>query len=136
MLPGNQTILLPNLEQLASSEETVVRDMAVKSLVSISNSLGDYEIINFYLPLVMRLANNDSNFTCRVSAVNLMCPIYPRAGQFKEKIRAKFTELCSEETPMVRRAVAVKIGDLAQFIEKEFVLTDLIQSIKQLISDE
>lgn len=37
---------------------------------------------------------------------------------------------------MVRRAVAVKIGDLAQFIEKEFVLTDLIQSIKQLISDE
>ncbi|KAL4433336.1 hypothetical protein ABPG74_017440 [Tetrahymena malaccensis] len=136
LLPGNQTVLLPNLEQLASSEETVVREMAVKSLISIANLLGEYEIINFYVPLILRLANNDTNFTCRVSAVNLMCPIYPRAGQHKDKIRAKFIELCSEETPMVRRAVASKIGELATVIEKEYVLTDLIQSVKQLISDE
>jgi len=34
--------LLTYLEALASQEETVVRDMAVKSLISVSNSLGDY----------------------------------------------------------------------------------------------
>ena len=86
---------------------------------------------------------------------------------------SKFIELCSEDTPMVRRAVAAKLGvrqtdrdrkkrtfyqiviflnisfllilnniflyplqELAQVIEKEFVLTDLISSIKQLMSDE
>ncbi len=37
--------------------------------------------------MLFRLANNDSNFTCRVSAVNLMSPLYPRAGSSKEKIR-------------------------------------------------
>jgi len=26
------------------------------------------------------LANNEANFTCRVSAVNLMCPLYTRSG--------------------------------------------------------
>ncbi|EGR34557.1 protein phosphatase 2 regulatory subunit A, alpha isoform, putative [Ichthyophthirius multifiliis] len=135
-LQGNQTILLPFLEQLASQEETVVRDMAVKSLINISQQLGEYEIQNFYVPLILRLASNDSNFTCRVSAVNLMCSIYTRSGQHKEKIRNKFIELCGEETPMVRRAIAQKIGELATVIEKEYVLSALIQSVKQLISDE
>ncbi len=35
----------------------------------------------------MKLANNDANFTCRVSSIHLMCHIYPRAGTVKEKIR-------------------------------------------------
>ncbi|EGR33470.1 phosphorylase phosphatase, putative [Ichthyophthirius multifiliis] len=135
-MQGNQTTLLPNLELLASSEETVVRDMAVKTLVNIANQLGEYEIQNFYVPLILRLATNDTNFTCRVSAVNLMCNIYTRSGQHKEKIRNKFIELCGEETPMVRRAIAQKIGELAIVIEKEYVLNQLIQSVKQLISDE
>lgn len=29
---------------------------------------------------MLRLASNDTNFTCRVSAVNLMCPLYARSG--------------------------------------------------------
>ena len=35
----------------------------------------------------MRLAANEGNFTHRVSAVHLMCHIYQRSGQHKEKIR-------------------------------------------------
>lgn len=80
--------------------------------------------------MVIRLATNETNFTCRVSAVNLMCAIYPRAGNHKEKLRVKFGELCGEETPLVRKAVATKIGQLAQVIEKEHVLTNLIQNVK------
>lgn len=38
----------------------------------------------------------------------------------------KFTELCNEETPMVRRAVAIKIGEIAQFMDKAHVINDLI----------
>jgi hypothetical protein len=51
----------------------------------------------------------------------VMCWLYP--------IR-KFTELCSEETPMVRRAVAIKIGEMAQFMEKVHVISDLIPVLK------
>lgn len=74
------TILLPYLESLASQEETEVRNAAIQSLISIAKSLSDNEIINQFVPLIMRLATNETNFTCRVSSVNLMCAIYPRAG--------------------------------------------------------
>ncbi len=61
------------------------------------------------------MANNDSNFTLRVSAINLMHVVYPRAGDLKQKLREyllfmiiirKFYDLGNEETPMVKRAVA------------------------------
>lgn len=42
----------------------------------------------------------------------------------------KFTELCNEETPMVRRAVATKIGEIAQFMDKVHVISDLIPVLK------
>jgi hypothetical protein len=35
---------------------------------------------NNYFIKLFKLAANEANFTCRVSAVNLMCPLYPRAG--------------------------------------------------------
>ena len=60
--------------------------------------------------MILRLANNDGVFICRVSAILLMTNIYPRAGEKKYHIRQKFIELCSEETPMVRRIIATKIG--------------------------
>jgi len=79
--------LIQYLEVLAGVEETVVREMAVKSLNMICATLSDYEILNSYIPMILKLANNDANFTCRVSAVNLMYSIYPKAGTQKEKIR-------------------------------------------------
>lgn len=67
---------------------------------------------------VIKLASNEANFTWRVSAANIMCKIYPRAGPNKEKLRQKFTELSNEETPMVRRVIANKIGEMAPVYEK------------------
>lgn len=125
--------------------------MAVKSLNMICATLNDYEILNIYIPMILKLANNDQNFTCRVSAVNLMYSIYPKSGSQKEKIRqffyyymiylifykkSKFSELCNEDTPMVRRAVATKIGDFAKSLEKEFVLGEIIALFKQLTTDD
>jgi len=59
-----------------------------------------------------------------------MVPIYQRSGKEKQKIRTKFTELCSEETPMVRRAVAGLIGEMSRVVEKEYVLSDLLGGLK------
>lgn len=52
LLPQQQSILIPYLETLASVEETVVREMAVKSLNLICPSLSDYEVQNNYIPMV------------------------------------------------------------------------------------
>lgn len=135
MLHGGYTIILPPLETLASVEETVVRDAAVKSLQTVSALMSDTEVQNYFIPLVLRLATGDW-FTSRVSSVNLMYGIYQRAGTLKEKIRQKFIELCSEETPMIRRAIASKIGHLAMYVEKEIVVSEFIPIFKQLSSDE
>ncbi|CAD8096364.1 unnamed protein product [Paramecium sonneborni] len=128
--------LLPILEQLAGFDETVVREQAVKSIIIVCGYLGDNEIANNIVPMIIKLASNEANFTCRVSAVSLMCPMYARSGNQKEKLRQKFNELCSEETPMVRRAVANKIGEIAQFMDKNHVIEVLIAVLKQLCQDE
>jgi len=135
MLHGGYTIILPALETLASVEETVVRDAAVKSLQTVSGLMNDSEVQNNFIPLVLRLAGGDW-FTSRVSSVNLMYGIYQRAGPLKERIRQKFMELCNEETPMIRRAIASKIGHLSMYVEKEIVVSEFIPVFKQLSSDE
>ena len=44
--------------------------------------------------------------------------------------------MCSDETPMVKKASAARIGKFANVVEKEFVISELIPVYKQLIKDE
>jgi serine/threonine-protein phosphatase 2A regulatory subunit A len=97
------------LETLARADETVVREQATKSLTTISKSLSDSEIQNQFIAIVLKLASGEW-FTGRVSSCALFFPAYSRAGPQKEKLRKKFVELCNEDTPMIRRACASKIG--------------------------
>ena len=76
-------IVLPYLENLCGQAETAVSDRAVKSIMNLINNATDAEINNTLIPMVLRLASNEPNFTCRVSAANIMCKIYPRAGANK-----------------------------------------------------
>ena len=55
-LHSDKTVYLPLLEKLAKSDETVVREQAARSLISISEALTDAEIQNVFTPLVIRLA--------------------------------------------------------------------------------
>jgi serine/threonine-protein phosphatase 2A regulatory subunit A len=48
----------------------------------------------------------------------------------------KFAELSNEETPMVRRVIAIKIGEMATVYEKEYIVADLIPAFKQLSTDD
>jgi len=116
LLP-EKTVFLPLLEQLGKVDETVVREQASKSLVTISKALSDAEIQNIFAPLVIRLAQGEW-FTGRVSSCALFSAAYPRATAQKEKLRKKFLELCNEDTPMIRRACASKMGKFATQLEK------------------
>ena len=44
--------------------------------------------------------------------------------------------LCSDDTPMVRRAAANRIGELTQELEKEFVQTEFLRVYKSLAKDD
>jgi serine/threonine-protein phosphatase 2A regulatory subunit A len=97
------------LETLARADETVVREQATKSLTTISKVLSDSEIQNQFINIIVKLATGEW-FTGRVSSCSLFFSAYSRAGPQKEKLRKKFIELCNEDTPMIRRACASKIG--------------------------
>lgn len=86
--------------------------------------------------MILRLATNENNFTCRVSAVNIMYSVYPRAGTHKEKIRQKFNDLCNEDTPMVKRAVARQIGEFTKNLDKENIIYEIIPLFKTLANDD
>lgn len=76
---------------------------------------------NVFAPLVIRLAQGEW-FTGRVSSCHLFYPAYSRSNAQKEKLRKKFIELCQEDTPMIRRACAAKLGPFCTMLEKAHVL--------------
>lgn len=128
--------LLPPLESLATVEETVVRDKAVESLrtVAAEHSALDLEI--HVVPTLQRLVSGDW-FTSRTSACGLFSVCYPRVTQpVKAELRANFRKLCQDETPMVRRAAANKLGEFAKVVETEYLKSDLIPNFVQLAQDD
>lgn len=44
----------------------------------------------------------------------------------KAELRQHFRSLCQDDTPMVRRAAAYKLGEFARVVEVEYVKSDLI----------
>uniref|UniRef100_A0A8I5US88 Protein phosphatase 2 scaffold subunit Abeta n=1 Tax=Pongo abelii TaxID=9601 RepID=A0A8I5US88_PONAB len=128
--------LLPPLENLATVEETVVRDKAVESLRQISQEHTPVALEAYFVPLVKRLASGDW-FTSRTSACGLFSVCYPRASNaVKAEIRQQFRSLCSDDTPMVRRAAASKLGEFAKVLELDNVKSEIVPLFTNLASDE
>lgn len=58
------------------------------------------------------------------------------SASVKADLRAHFRQLCQDDTPMVRRAAASKLGELAQVVELEYLKSDLIPMFVNLAQDE
>ncbi|KAK8752318.1 hypothetical protein OTU49_004827, partial [Cherax quadricarinatus] len=128
--------LLPPLESLATVEETVVRDKAVDSLRRICEEHNTEDLETHFVPLVKRLAVGDW-FTSRTSACGLFSVCYPRLSvATKAELRSHFRSLCQDDTPMVRRAAAGKLGEFAKVVEVDYLKTDLIPMFVALAQDE
>lgn len=48
----------------------------------------------------------------------------------------QFRNLCGDDTPMVRRAAAGKLGEFAKAVEMEYLKSDLIPLFNTLAADE
>jgi serine/threonine-protein phosphatase 2A regulatory subunit A len=75
-------------------------------------------------------------FTARISACGLFAGGYPKASaQLKQELRALYGQLCHDETPMVRRAAAQKLGGFAKVAEQESVASELMPLFNDLFGD-
>ncbi|XP_072325015.1 serine/threonine-protein phosphatase 2A 65 kDa regulatory subunit A beta isoform-like isoform X2 [Scyliorhinus torazame] len=134
--PAFVNCLLPPLESLATVEETVVRDKAVESLRVISKEHSSPDLERHFVPLVKRLASGDW-FTSRTSACGLFSVCYQRVpNSVKAELRLNFKNLCMDDTPMVRRAAAAKLGEFAKVLELEHLKSEIIPMFTMLASDE
>lgn len=75
-------------------------------------------------------------FTSRVSATGLFATAYPRCvPSIKSELRQLYSQLCRDETPMVRRAAAQKLGAFAKAVEKDYVSRELMPLFTDLMQD-
>ncbi|XP_051901313.1 serine/threonine-protein phosphatase 2A 65 kDa regulatory subunit A alpha isoform-like [Pristis pectinata] len=134
--PAHVHCLLPPLESLATVEETVVREKAVESLRAISKEHSPSDLERHFVPLVKRLASGDW-FTSRTSACGLFSVCYPRVSNtVKADLRQNFKHLCTDDTPMVRRAAASKLGEFAKVLELENIKSEIMPMFTNLATDE
>ncbi|TPP67243.1 Serine/threonine-protein phosphatase 2A 65 kDa regulatory subunit A alpha isoform [Fasciola gigantica] len=128
--------LLPPLEGLASVEETVVREKAIETLRSLAPSFSPKDLGAHFLPLLKRLATGEW-FTSRTSACGLFSVIYQHSpSAVRADLRQLFRQLCNDDTPMVRRAAASRLGEFARCLELESLRTDLLPLLPQLTQQD
>eukprot|EP00397_Hematodinium_sp_SG-2012_P019811 GEMP01020378.1.p1 GENE.GEMP01020378.1~~GEMP01020378.1.p1 ORF type:complete len:610 (+),score=104.73 GEMP01020378.1:2-1831(+) len=125
--PTYAYVLLPPLEELACSEESTVRLKATAGLVSLVTQMSIDSIDRYFMPLIRRLQEHDW-YTARISALSLIEPtlttLKTRAEQDASDLSGDafidinevafwlYEKLCSDDTPMVRRAAMQVFPDI------------------------
>eukprot|EP00928_Gymnodinium_smaydae_P001530 TRINITY_DN10555_c1_g1_i1.p1 TRINITY_DN10555_c1_g1~~TRINITY_DN10555_c1_g1_i1.p1 ORF type:complete len:593 (-),score=159.25 TRINITY_DN10555_c1_g1_i1:85-1863(-) len=133
---GNDELLLPPLEHLASQEETVIRDQAVASLCAIVEKKPSL-VPEYLVPTLHRLATKNDFFTAQVSACALFPTTYKYANDDqKAQLRKAYTTLCADDTPMVRRAAAHKLCEFVKVCDKQDLIADMVAVFKQLSQED
>jgi serine/threonine-protein phosphatase 2A regulatory subunit A len=99
-------------------DETVVREQVVISCEKMCDCLTEAEVQNNFAAMILRLGQSQW-FMGRVTSCHLFHLAYPKSGNMKEKLRKKFVEMCNDETPMIRKAAAQRIGQFGCVVEKQ-----------------
>ncbi|KAH3902893.1 protein phosphatase 2A structural subunit TPD3 SCDLUD_000488 [Saccharomycodes ludwigii] len=122
--PKYATVLLPPLEILSATEETIVRDKAVDSLNSIAQELSEEQIFHDFVPLIEHLATTEW-FSSKVSACGLFKSVIVRVkdDKFRKVLLQLFYNLVLDDTPMVRRAAAKNLPTLIDLLTQNIRLS-------------
>ncbi|MBA0744578.1 hypothetical protein Gogos_007193, partial [Gossypium gossypioides] len=129
-------VLLPPLETLCIVEETCVRDKAVESLCRIGAQMREQDLVEFFIPLLKRLAAGEW-FTARVSSCGLFHIAYPSAPEaLKTELRTLYGQLCQDDMPMVRRSAATNLGKFAATVEAPHLKVDIMSMFDDLTQDD
>ena len=112
---------LPLLERLATAEETVVRDQAVVCFQEFA-SLDPKMNVQPWVAICKRLAGADW-FTPKVSACGVTAATLQLEKAPVAELLALYSDLSSDETPMVRRAAAKYIGKVLEKAGPSAIIT-------------
>ena len=125
------TLLRP-LEDLLMLEEAAVRDKAMESVIKVINRMPTKHVAEFGSQLVSRLAINDW-FVARVSACTIIPELFMRA--YSDDLFRAFMDLCEDDTPMVRRAAVIAIGNIGKYTPQQ-KQRDLLDALRRLDRDD
>eukprot|EP00730_Choanoeca_flexa_P016955 TRINITY_DN8102_c0_g1_i4.p1 TRINITY_DN8102_c0_g1~~TRINITY_DN8102_c0_g1_i4.p1 ORF type:complete len:617 (+),score=154.63 TRINITY_DN8102_c0_g1_i4:186-2036(+) len=105
--------LIPAFEELASSEEAIVRNRAAQGLNKLAVMLDSRQLYDAYIPLVDRMTSAHW-FSLRTTACSLYSVLYTavKDEDFKQNVIQAYEQLCRDSTPMVRRAAASNLKDM------------------------
>lgn len=143
--PADAHCLFPPLEALCRVEESTVRDMAVTSINQIAKGLEKAQLQQHLAPLVLRLAKSSDWFTPRVSACGLFAAAYKACADAPQGVELRDVfckDLCADDSPMVRRAAASRLADMAEALQTSAVIEarssegGLLSHFIRLLSDE
>ncbi|XP_017771375.1 PREDICTED: serine/threonine-protein phosphatase 2A 65 kDa regulatory subunit A beta isoform-like isoform X2 [Nicrophorus vespilloides] len=118
--------LMPVYEQLAGSEELVIRTIITESLVNICDHLSDEEIDTDIIGMIDRLVQKNW-FTAKCTVAGLFTLCYQRGNaETKIYIRKKALEFCEEDNPLLRKTYAVCLNGLVRDFENDHLVNDVI----------
>lgn len=111
--PSYAKVLLTPLELLLAVEESVVRDRAATSAITVSNTMTSTDYTNEFVGMIGRLANKEW-YTGRMSACTLIPVAYPKmmGRELRRVYLEYFGKLCKDDVPMVRRVASKNLGML------------------------
>mmetsp|Transcript_16792 Transcript_16792/g.42868 ORF Transcript_16792/g.42868 Transcript_16792/m.42868 type:complete len:667 (-) Transcript_16792:286-2286(-) len=141
LIGGFDPLLVAPLEVLCQTEETLVRDAACKSVISLVKQSSPSEAKDYWVPMVLRLCADVNWFTARVSAAKVLpfvyagCETAPDAEETLISLRELLaSKLVLDEAPMVKRAAAASLGDFASACKaKTLIAAELRPLFRQLL---
>lgn len=134
--PAHAHALLGPLEELCNVEELTVRDSATNCLTALAGEMSPEHLSRHFCGLIVRLSTHDW-YTSKISACNLFASVLPRVNDTKQDDLLKaYFRLCGDDTPMVRRQAANVLGSVAEVLDDDMMLDELLQFFEKLSKDE
>mmetsp|Transcript_10997 Transcript_10997/g.41051 ORF Transcript_10997/g.41051 Transcript_10997/m.41051 type:complete len:638 (+) Transcript_10997:213-2126(+) len=115
--------ILGPLAEIATTEETLVRDAAVTAMKKVLKELPSDGSLSSIASKPLRRLSGDGDepiwFTAKVSACGILAAAYEKMTDAdKEVAMTLLKKHCQDELPMVRRAAAGALAELGQVVEK------------------
>ncbi|CAI2362714.1 unnamed protein product [Moneuplotes crassus] len=120
------------LELICAADENMVRDKAQKSLLKVCDLLEKPSTRTEFYEIVERLSKGDL-YSMRIASCYLLAKTYTKT--YNSEVRDKlFKDLSGDDTPMVRRAIAINLGEFAEAIK--YPIDIVLESYKSLLDDQ
>lgn len=128
--------MLKLYDKLLASEETIVRDKTVESFLKMTQKMERPEIGSVLVPFVIKLVGTQT-FGAKMSVLAIMADIFPVLNpEERSLIFEKICNMFGEDSLVLRRNLASKIGKICRYLPKETLTVEMFNHFKNLANDD